>query len=166
MSKNGGDKGSSGVSNGSSNGASSVGESKGSTMVASVVSGAGAGMNDFVRQAIREKAERELAGLQQRLDAVGGVERARDSLHRVATDVTAAAGAYTGLATTDTSVASKLKKLKKLVEEAHAIATELGDVLGVDREREGLEAQRKEIMKALESAGIEPSAVGAAIGTA
>lgn len=158
MSKNGGEKGNGMSTNGSSNGLSDG-------MKAPVAS-AGTGMNDFVRQAIREKAERELAGLQQRLDAVGGVERARDSLHRVSSDVTAAAGAYAGLATTDTTIASKMKKLKKLVDEAHAIATELGDVLAVDREREGLEAQRKEITRALEAAGIDPSTLGGAIGTA
>jgi hypothetical protein len=166
MSKNGVEKGSNATTNGSANGASTTAiEAKGASVMASV-GATGAGMNDFVRQAIREKAERELAGLQQRLDAVGGVERARDALHRVATDVTAAAGAYAGMTTTDTAVASKMKKLKKLVEEAHALATDLGDVLGVGREREALEAQRREIGKALEAAGIDPSAVGGAIGSA
>jgi hypothetical protein len=159
MSKNGVEKGSNATTNGSANGAST-------TAIEASVGASGAGMNDFVRQAIREKAERELAGLQQRLDAVGGVERARDALHRVATDVTAAACAYAGMTTTDTAVASKMKKLKKLVEEAHALATDLGDVLGVGREREALEAQRREIGKALDAAGIDPSAVGGAIGSA
>ena len=153
MSKNGGEKGNVMSTNGSNN---SNGLSDG-VKAAVATTGASAGINDFVRQAIREKAERELAGLQQRLDAVGGVERARDSLHRVSSDVTAAAGAYAGLATTDTTIASKMKKLKKLVEEAHAIATELGDVL---------EAQRKEITRALEGAGIDPSTLGGAIGSA
>ena len=133
MSKNGGDKGVNGVG----------------------------GMNDFVRDAIREKAERELSGLQQRIDAFSGIERARDALHRVASEVTAAVGAYAGMPVADAASAGKLKKLKKLVEEAHALATELGDTLGVDREREALQSQRREIERALESAGLDPATLAA-----
>lgn len=162
MSKSGVEK-SAGMSNGSS-GATHV-DTAGASAVPGAIGGGGV-MNAFVKAAIKEKAERELAGLQQRLDAFGGVERSRDTLHRVASDVTAAAGAYAGMTTTDTSVSSRIKKLKKLVEDAHALATELCDTLGVDREREALEGQRREILKALEAAGIEPSAVGGAVGTA
>ncbi|MBL8682297.1 MAG: hypothetical protein JNK05_24225 [Myxococcales bacterium] len=161
MSKNGGEKG---IGNGASNGTTT--SNGAASVAASAVLGGGGVMNEFVKQAIREKAERELAGLQQRLDAFGGVERSRDSLHRVATDVTAAAAGYTSMATTDTAVVSKLKKLKKLVEDAHALATELGDSLGVDRERESLELQRREILKALDAAGIDPTTVGGSVGSA
>jgi|LNFM01.1.fsa_nt_gb hypothetical protein len=163
MMKNGGDKA---VGNGSSNGANGTQSSGATSVAASAALGGGGVMNEFVKQAIREKAERELAGLQQRLDAFGGVERSRDALHRVATDVTAAAAGYTSMPTTDTTVVSKLKKLKKLVEDAHALATDLGDSLGVDGEREALQQQRREILKALDAAGIDPASVGGSVGTA
>lgn len=113
-------------------------------------------INDFVRTAIREKAERELGAVQQRLDAFGGIERTRDTLHTVASDLTNTTVAFSGLPTTDAAGSAKLKKLRKLVEDAHALATELSDTLGVDREREALQSQKREIERALESAGINP----------
>ncbi len=113
-------------------------------------------LNDFVRTAIREKAERELGSVQQRLEAFGGIERTRDTLHVIATDLTATTAAFSGLPAVDGTNATKLKKLRKLVDDAHALATELSDTLGVDREREALQMQQREIERALESAGINP----------
>ncbi len=113
-------------------------------------------INDFVRSAIREKAERELGAVRQRIDAFGGIERTRDALHTMATDLTSATAAFSSLPSTDNTGATKLKKLRKLVDDAHALATELSDTLGVDRERDSLQAQKRDIEKALESAGINP----------
>ncbi|MDP3274344.1 MAG: hypothetical protein Q8Q09_04065 [Deltaproteobacteria bacterium] len=115
--------------------------------------------NDFVRTAIREKAEREMLGLTQRLEAFGGIERARDALHQITSDITAANAGYASLPVIDAATSTKLKKLKKLAEDALALATELGDVLGVDAEREALLEQRAEIEQALLSVGIDPASL-------
>jgi hypothetical protein len=115
-------------------------------------------VSDFVREAIREKAMRELGALTQRAEAFGGIERARDALHTVSSDLTAAASAVTALAT-DPSVTAKLRKLRKLVEDAHALATEVADALGVDGQRDALAASREAILEALEAAGIDPASV-------
>jgi hypothetical protein len=112
-------------------------------------------VNDFVREAIREKASRELSALNQRAEAFSGVERARDSLHTLSSDLSAAASAVTAVAT-DTGVAGKLKKLRKLVEESHILATEIADAIGVDAQREALATSRQSILDALKSAGIDP----------
>jgi hypothetical protein len=120
--------------------------------------GNGGGMNDFVREAIREKAARDLAALNQRIDAFGGIERARDALHTASTDLTNAAAAVASMPV-DGASTTKLKKLRKLVDDALALATELGDALGVDGQRDGLQSTRQAIFEALEKAGIEPSSV-------
>lgn len=91
--------------------------------------GGNGGMNDFVREAIREKAERDLAALNQRIDAFGGIERARDGADTVASELTNAAAAVASMPVDGASTA-KLKKLRKHVDDALALATELGDTLG------------------------------------
>ncbi len=118
----------------------------------------GSNINDFVREAIREKAARDLAALTQRLDAFGGIERARDALHTASTDLTAAAAAVVTMPI-EASSASKLKKLRKLVDDALALSTELADALGVDGQRDALSHTRQSILEALEKAGIDPSSV-------
>ena len=115
-------------------------------------------VSDFMREAVREKASRELAGLQQRTDALGGLERTRDGLQAVGSDLATVAPAILAIAS-DTAVAGKLKKLRKLVEEAHVVATDLGDLLGVDDHRQTLEASRESILEALKSAGLDPATV-------
>lgn len=115
-------------------------------------------MSEFIREAIREKASRDLHALEQRSHAFGGVDRARDSLFTIGTDLTAAANAV-GAITTDAAVATKLRKLRKLVDDAHALATELADTLGTDSQRDSLESQRHAIHEALRAAGIDPDAL-------
>jgi hypothetical protein len=115
-------------------------------------------MSEFIREAIREKASRDLHALEQRSHAFGGVDRARDSLFTIGTDLTAAANAV-GSITNDAAVATKLRKLRKLVDDAHALATELADTLGTDSQRDSLESQRQAIHEALRAAGIDPDAM-------
>jgi hypothetical protein len=115
-------------------------------------------VSDFMREAVREKAARELAALTQRSDALGGVERARDGLHAVSSDLATAAPAV-ALIAAEAGVPAKLKKLRKLVEEAHVLATELGDALGVDNHRDAVAASRQSILDAMKSAGLDPSTV-------
>ncbi len=115
-------------------------------------------VSDFMREAVREKATRELAALQQRADVLGGVERARDALQGVSTDLSSATAAI-GSLSGDVGVTAKLKKLRKLVDDANALATEIGDALGVDKHRDTAAASREAILEALKSAGLDPNEV-------
>ncbi len=117
-------------------------------------------MSEFIREAVREKASRDLHALEQRSHAFGGVDRARDSLFTIGTDLTAAANAV-GSVTNDATVTTRLRKLRKLVDDAHALATELADALGTDGQRGSVESQRQAIHEALRAAGIEPEALEA-----
>ena len=110
------------------------------------------GMSEFVREAIREKATRELNALNQRAHAFGGIDRSRDALFTVAGDLAAASAAVSS----DAAVATKFKKLRKLIDDAHVLATEIADALGTDAQREALEAQRVAVTEALRAAGIDP----------
>lgn len=111
-------------------------------------------MTDFVREAIKEKATRELGALEQRAEAFGGVERARDALHTVSSDLTQAVGSV-GAVSADPTVSARMKKLRKLVEDSLSLATELSDTLGAGKHRAELETQRKAILEALAMAGVE-----------
>lgn len=113
---------------------------------------------DFVRDAVREKATRELVSLNQRADAFGSVDRARDALFTLSTDLASAAGAMAAVAA-DATVLPRMKKLRKLVDDAHVLATELADALGTDKSRASLQAQQEAIHEALRSAGIDPATV-------
>jgi hypothetical protein len=113
---------------------------------------------DFVREAVREKAARELAALNQRADAFGCVDRARDTLFTLTADLAHAAGSVAAVAT-DATVVPRMKKLRKLLDEAHALATELADTLGTDARREALHGSRAAILEALRAAGIDPETV-------
>lgn len=113
---------------------------------------------DFVRDAVREKAARELVTLNQRADAFGSVERARDALFTLTTDLANAAGAMAAVAS-DATVVPRMKKLRKLVDEAHVLATELSDSLGTDKNRASVQAQQEVIHEALRSVGVDPATV-------
>ena len=113
------------------------------------------GMSEFVREAIREKATRELNALNQRAHAFGGIDRSRDSLFTIAGDLATATSAVSAVSA-DAGVASKFKKLRKLIDDAHVLATEIADALGTDAQREALEAQREAVTEALRTAGIDP----------
>lgn len=112
---------------------------------------------DFVRDAVREKAARELVTLNQRADAFGSVERARDALFTLTTDLANSAAAMAAVAS-DATVVPRMKKLRKLVDDAHLLATELADSLGADKNRATVEAQREVIHEALRAVGLDPAA--------
>lgn len=115
---------------------------------------------DFVRDAVREKASRELMALHQRADAFGSVDRARDALFTLSGDLAGASGAVAAVAA-DATVLPRLKKLRKLVDDAHVLATELADALGTDQNRASLQAQTDAIHEALRAAGIDPATLSA-----
>ena len=107
---------------------------------------------DFVREAIREKAARELATLDQRTSAFDAAAHARSSLDALAASLASATSALVACA--DSSTVAKLKKLRKSVDEATLLADEIAASLGVDTKRDELSAQRLEIESALASVGI------------
>lgn len=116
------------------------------------------GMSEFIREAIREKATRDLIALNQRAHAFGGIDRSRDALFTVAGDLATATSAVSAVSA-DAGVASKFKKLRKLIDDAHVIATEIADALGTDAQRESLNAQREAVTEALRAAGIDPQSL-------
>ncbi|MEZ4406272.1 MAG: hypothetical protein R3A52_07345 [Polyangiales bacterium] len=118
-------------------------------------------MSEFIKEAIREKAARELVSLRHREHAFGGIDRARDALFTVAADLTDAAGAV-GQVSSDPQVATKLKKLRKLVDDAHVLATEIADAIGTDVQRDALSSQKTAILDALKAAGIDPDTMSEA----
>src|SRR4051812_34234500 len=100
-------------------------------------------VQDFVREAIREKATRELASLDQRTSALDAAAHARATLDAL---TAALAGATPALAAcADSTTVAKLKKLRRAVDEATLLADEIASSLGVDTQREELAAQRLEI---------------------
>lgn len=116
------------------------------------------GMSEFIREAIREKATRDLIALNQRAHAFGGIDRSRDALFTVAGDLATATSAVSAVSA-DAGVATKFKKLRKLIDDAHVIATEIADALGTDAQRESLNAQREAVTEALRAAGIDPQSL-------
>lgn len=116
------------------------------------------GMSEFIREAIREKATRDLIAINQRAHAFGGIDRSRDALFTVAGDLATATSAVSAVSS-DAGVASKFKKLRKLIDDAHVIATEIADALGTDAQRESLNAQREAVTEALRAAGIDPQSL-------
>jgi len=115
-------------------------------------------VTDFVREAIREKASRELNVLNQRAEAFEAIERAKDTLHKTSSELTMAATSIAAVVT-DTTAVSKLKKLRKAVDDALVLATEIADVMGVNAQREALNASRQAILEALKGAGLDPKIV-------
>jgi hypothetical protein len=113
-----------------------------------------AALSDFVREAIREKASRELAALNQQSLAFSTVERIRDGLLAVSQDV-AGTSASVSAVSNESSLAAKIKKLRKLVDDSHSLASEIAETLGVDSHRETVAASRQSILDALETAGID-----------
>ena len=117
-----------------------------------------AAVSDFMREAVREKASRELAALQQRTDALSGIAAARDGLSGIVSGLATAAPAVIAIAN-DAAVNLKLKKLRKIVEDAHVLATEIGDALGVDDHSATVAASRQAIIDALTNAGLDPATI-------
>lgn len=116
------------------------------------------GMSEFIREAIREKATRDLIALNQRAHAFGGIDRSRDALFTVAGDLATASAAVSAVSS-DAGVATKFKKLRKIIDDAHVLATEIADALGTDAQRESLNAQRDAVTEALRAAGIDPQSL-------
>jgi hypothetical protein len=108
----------------------------------------------YVQQALREKAERDLAALDTRLSAFDAVDRALDAL----VDLSSALGQATpaiAQAAPDPSVTARLKKLRRAIDDARGFAAEIATVLDVETQRGRLGDERRAIVEALSSAGID-----------
>jgi hypothetical protein len=122
-------------------------------------------LSDFVRDAVREKAVRELAALDQQAAACGAIERASTGLQAVASELYASTSAFPVL-TSDPGAMAKLKKLRKAVDDARALAGELAGSLDVAGKTDELATARAEILEALKTAGVDVEAVLAAMAPA
>jgi hypothetical protein len=114
----------------------------------------------FLQAAVREKAERDLAAIDRRVVAFDGVEKALDALVDLSTSLAESTPAIAQTAPEPTTV-TKLKKLRKAVDEARALAEEIATTLDVRAQREGAVKARAEIIEALVAAGLDPATLSA-----
>lgn len=112
-------------------------------------------VSPYVQQAIREKAERDLAALDVRLSAFDGVERALDALVELSGQLAQATPAIAQTAS-DPNVVAKLKKLRRAVDDARALADDIAQSLDVGAQRAHVASTRGAIVEALQAAGIDP----------
>jgi hypothetical protein len=117
-------------------------------------------ISPFVQQAIREKAQRDLAALELRVAAFDGLDRAQKALVELANTLAQASPAIAQTAA-DPAIASKMKKLRKVVDDARGLADEISTALDVSAQREATGAARSAIVDALVAAGIDPKALTA-----
>jgi hypothetical protein len=115
---------------------------------------------EFVREAIREKAMRELASLDQRTRAFDAVTHMREVLTALVASSATATPTIVGVA--DGATIGRLKKLRKAIDDAKLLSDDIADALGVDERRAELDAARAEIERALASVGLSHEATAAA----
>lgn len=111
-------------------------------------------ISPYVQQALREKAERDLASLDVRLSAFDAVDRALDVLVVLSEELGRATPAIAQTAP-DQTVVAKLKKLRRSIDDARSFADEIAKSLAVDTQRSAVEGERRAIVDALTSAGID-----------
>lgn len=117
-------------------------------------------LSDYVRDAVREKAARDWQKLRARSEAFGAIERLLGTI--AATERELAASAPVVLAAApEAGLGSKIKKLRKAVDEASALSRDVVEALGGAKSRESLEEARRAILEALRSAGLDESALEA-----
>jgi hypothetical protein len=118
-------------------------------------------VSEFVRAAIREKASRELLVLQQRETAFEGMGRAQRDLSELSVHLATTASALAALPP-DAHVLTKVRRLRKAVEEASALSTEVAEALAVGDQREIIATARGEILRAMAEVGLDPDAIAVA----
>lgn len=111
-------------------------------------------MSPYLQQALREKAERDLASLDVRLSAFDAVDRALDTLVVLSEELGRATPAIAQTAP-DATVTTKLKKLRRAIDDARTFADEIAKSLSVATERVTVESERRAIVDALASAGLD-----------
>lgn len=109
-------------------------------------------VSEFMRAAVVEKAERDLARLDQKLAALDTLHAARGSLEALLETLARGTSPVVAVAQ-DTGAITRFKKLRRAVEEANALAAELAEQLRVDEERDAVLAARAKITEELASVG-------------
>jgi hypothetical protein len=87
-------------------------------------------VSEFVRAAVQEKAERDLARLDQQICALEAVRDARASLEALLETLSRGTAPVVAVATASAAI-GRFKKLRRSVEEAHTLAGELAIELDV-----------------------------------
>lgn len=117
-------------------------------------------VSDYVREAVREKASRDWQRLKQRSEAFGAIERLLKTLAATERELAEAAPAVLAAAP-EAGLGSKIKKLRRTVDEASGLSRDIVDALGGATSRESLEEARRAILDALRSAGLDEAALDA-----
>lgn len=115
-------------------------------------------ISPYLQQALREKAERDLAALDVRISAFDAVDRALDTLVVLSEELGRATPAIAQTAP-DQAVVTKLKKLRRAIDDARTFADEIAKSLGVATERAVAEGERRAIVETLASAGLDPASL-------
>lgn len=117
-------------------------------------------ISDFVREAVREKATRDWQRLRAKSEAFAAIERLLAALSTTERELLASAPAVLAGAP-EAGLGSKVKKLRKAVDEASALSRDVVEALGGAKSRESLEEARRAILEALRSAGLDETALEA-----
>jgi hypothetical protein len=117
-------------------------------------------VSDYVREAVREKASRDWQQLRQRSEAFGALERLLETLASAERELAVTAPIVLSAAP-NAGLGSKIKKLRKTVDEATGLSRDIVHALGGATSRESLEEARRAILDALRSAGLDEAALDA-----
>ena len=109
---------------------------------------------DFLKDAVREKAERDLAALDTRRTAIEAIAQATAQVATLASVLAQATPAIASTAA-DAAAITRLKKLRRALDEARVHADDLALALDVDVQRAAIVEARAGIHAALVAAGIE-----------
>jgi hypothetical protein len=113
-------------------------------------------LSPYLQQALREKAERDLAAIDQRISAFDAVDRALGLLLELANQLAQSTPAIAQTAP-DPGVVGKLKKLRRAVDDARVFADDIALALDVSAQRREAAAARAAIVDALAGAGLDPA---------
>jgi hypothetical protein len=116
---------------------------------------------DYVRAAVSEKASKDLATLDQRSSAFTAIDDVRSAIRSLVEEWPRTAGALAQPSNT-----ARLRKLRKAIDDAQAIASEIAEAIGGEARRAELISERAAIVDALEKAGIDASSLNAPGGDA
>ncbi len=109
-------------------------------------------VSDFVRAAVREKAERELGRLDQQLVAFETIAAARSSLEALLEALSKGTAPVVAIANGGPSI-GRFKKLRRAAEEAHVLAGELMVELEIEEGLGKLQATKERVLGELEAVG-------------
>jgi len=118
-----------------------------------LASAASTTLSGFARDAVREKATRELTALRASLDAFDHLLAVKAALTTATGDLTALLGGLTAIAA-DGATITRAKKLKKLADEASESADALVEMTALEARRAEAEEKTRMLFAELEQAGI------------